>query len=278
MNGFSASDAALEGFQVLRSHWRVVVGWCVFTVLGFVGLVVAAFIAIALVTIGATSPDQAGTLGGAAGGLVLGLGGAAIQWVVLAALYRMCLRPAEPPGAYYLRLSKDEGRLFRLWLTLLFAFVCLITAGFLVVRWLEHFGAAAAGAGTLAFLILMLWLAIRTSLAGPANFATGRFGLADSWRLTRGRFWPLVGMAALAGCLLALIAIVLFVSVAVLQAAIGGFHTLAPVSLSDPQALAERPGAYVLGLIVELAVGPLYLVIGQAPFVAAYQALAAAEG
>jgi hypothetical protein len=93
MNGFSASDAALEGFQVLRSHWRVVVGWCVFTVLGFVGLVVAAFIAIALVTIGATSPDQAGMLGGAAGGLVLGLGGAAIQWVVLAALYRMCLGP-----------------------------------------------------------------------------------------------------------------------------------------------------------------------------------------
>ena len=84
-------------------------------------------------------------------------------------------------------------------------------------------------------------------------------------------------MSVLAGCLLALIAVVLFVSVALLQAAIGGFHTLAPVSLSDPQALAERPGAYVFGLIAELAVGPLYLVIGQTPFVAAYKTLSAAE-
>ncbi|HEY2357408.1 MAG TPA: hypothetical protein VGH86_08150 [Phenylobacterium sp.] len=277
MSGFSASDAALEGFQVLRSHWRVVLGWCVFTLLSFVGLVVAAFIVIALVTINATSKDQASMLGGTAGGLVLGLGGAAIQWMVLAALYRMSLRAGETPGAYYLRLSKDEGRLFGLWFVLLVLFLCLITAGFLAVRWLAHYGAAAAGLGTLAFVLLMLWLAIRTSLAGPANFATGRFGLADSWRLTRGRFWALVGMSVLAGCLLALIAVVLFVSVALLQAAIGGFHTLAPVSLSDPQALAERPGAYVFGLIAELAVGPLYLVIGQMPFVAAYKALSAAE-
>ena len=82
-------------------------------------------------------------------------------------------------------------------------------------------------------------------------------------------------MMAIAGCLLALIAVVLFVAVALLQAAIGGFHTLAPVSLSDPQALAERPGAYVFGLIAELVIGPLYLVLGQTPFLAAYRALSA---
>jgi len=38
MTAFSASDAALEGFQVLRRHWRVVLGWCLFAVLAFVGL------------------------------------------------------------------------------------------------------------------------------------------------------------------------------------------------------------------------------------------------
>ncbi len=277
MNRFSASDAALEGFQVLRSHWRVVLGWCLFTVLGFVGLVVLAFIAIALLTLAVTSTEQANAVGGAVGGLILGLGGVAIQWMVLVALYRLLLRPGEPPGTYYLRLSRDEARLFALWIVILILFACLITAGYLVVRWLAQFGGAAGGIGTLSFLVLVLWLAIRTSLAGPVAFASGRFGLAESWRLTRGHFWALLGMVLLAGCLLGLIAIVLFVVVAVLQAAIGGFHTLAPVSLSDPQALAERPGAYVFGLLAELVLGPLYLVIGQTPFVAAYKALSAKE-
>lgn len=273
MNSFSASDAALEGFQLIHGHWRVVLGWCLFSVVSFVGLVILAFFAIVLVTLGATSPDQANKLGGVTGGLILGLGGAAIQWVVLAALYRMSLRPETQPGLYYLRFSRDEGRLFGLWLTLLVLFVFLMTAGFLVLRWLDGLSPMAGSVGTLAFLAFMVWLAIRVSLAGPANFASGRFGLADSWRLTRRRFWPLFGMILLALCLLALIAIVLFIVTAVVQAAIGGFHTLAPVSLSDPQALAERPGAYVFGLIAELVIAPLYLVIAQAPFVAAYKAL-----
>ncbi len=89
MKAFSASDAALEGFQMLRLHWRVVLGWCLFTVLSFIGLMVLAVIAIAVATTAIRSPDQANTVGGAIGGLVLGLGGAAIQWVVLTALYRV---------------------------------------------------------------------------------------------------------------------------------------------------------------------------------------------
>ncbi|MBS0333940.1 MAG: hypothetical protein JSS35_14320, partial [Proteobacteria bacterium] len=62
---------------------------------------------------------------------------------------------------------------------------------------------------------------------------------------------------------------------AVVQAAIGGFHTLAPVSLADPEALAERPGAYVFALIAELAIAPIYMLIAQAPFLAAYKAITA---
>ncbi|WP_372786820.1 hypothetical protein [Phenylobacterium sp.] len=278
MTRFSASDAALEGFQVLRGHWRVVIGWCLFTVLGFVGLLVLAVIAITLtiaIALAAKAADQNEMAGTAVGGLVLGLGGAAIQWVVLAALYRLTLRPGAPPGTYYLRIGRDEIRLFGLWLVILILSACLITVGYLAVQGLTRLSGAAGGIGTLLFILLMLWLAIRTSLAGPANFATGRFGLVESWRLTRGHVWSLLGMTLLAGCLMALIAIVLFVLVAVLEAAIGGFHTLAPISLSDRQALTDRPGAYVFGLIAELVCGPLYLVIGQTPFVAAYRALSA---
>lgn len=277
MRGFSASDAALEGFQVVRTQWRVVLGWCLFSVVSFVGLVVMAFLAIMVATLAAASREQAGMLGGVVGGLVFGLGGAAIQWVVLTALYRLELRDEAAPGLYYLRFSKDEARLFGLWLTLLAAFVGLMTGGYILLRALEAVSGPAAAVGALAFLAGMVWLAIRVSLAGPANFATGRFGLADSWRLTKGRFWALLGMIVLALCLLVLIAVVLFILTAVVQAAIGGFRSFAPVSLSDPQALAERPGAYVFGLIAELVIAPLYLVIGQTPLVAAYKALSAAE-
>lgn len=277
MNSFSASDAALEGFQVIRANWRVVLGWCLFSVLSFVALLFVAFVVIVMTTLAATSRDQAGLFGGVAGALILGLGGAAIQWVVLAALYRLTLRSEPAPGFYYLRFSRDEGRLFGLWLTILLLFAVVMTLGFLALRWLDHLSGLAAGVGTLAFLAVVVWLWLRISLAGPANFTTGRFGLADSWRLTKGHFWPLLGMVVLALCLLVLIAIVLFVLTAVAQAAIGGFRTLAPVSLSDPQAFAERPGAYAFGLIAELVIAPLYLVIGQTPFVAAYKALTATD-
>jgi len=277
VGAFSASDAALEGFQVVRTRWRLVLGWCLFSVVSFVGLVILAVIGIVVAALAARSQDQANLLGAVIGGFVLGLGGAAIQWVVMAAVYRMELRPATSPGLYYLRFSRDELRLFGLYLTLLVLFVLLMTAGAMLLRGLEQISGLAAAVGTAAYVALMVWLVIRTSLAGPANFALGRFGLADSWRLTKGRFWALFGMILMAVCLLLLIAIVLFIVTALIQAAIGGFHTLAPVSLSDPQALAERPGAYAFALIAELVIAPVYMLIAQAPFLAAYKALVALE-
>jgi hypothetical protein len=277
MGAFSASDAALEGFQVIRSHWRIVLGWCLFALVGYLGLVVLTAVAILIAAFAVSTRDQAGTVGGLIGGVVLGLGGVAVQAMVVTALYRMHIRPAGAPGLFYLRVSRDEGRLLALWAVLLALFAAVMTAGFVALQRLEPFGGLAMTAGTLVFLAVVIWLAIRFSLAGPANFALGRLGLVESWRLTRGRFWALLGMVALAVCLLLLIAVVLFIVTAVIQAAIGGFHTLAPVSLSDRQALMERPGAYVFALIIELAIAPIYLVIGQTPFVAAFEALAPAS-
>lgn len=274
MASFSASDAALEGFQVIRSRWRLVLGWCLFSVVGFVVLLMLAFLGIVAVAVASTTQEEANMLGGAVGAGVLGLGGAGVQWVVLAALYRLELRPEAPPGLFYLRFSRDEARLLGLWLTVVILLGALSFAGFLGALWVQRFSTWGSLGALFVLLAVVVWLGIRLSLAGPANFATGRFGLADSWRLTRGRFWSLFGMLSLAACLFLLIALAVFILTAVIQAAIGGFHTLAPVSLADPEALAERPGAYVFALVAELVLAPIYMLIGQAPFLAAYRALA----
>jgi len=277
MTDFSASDAALEGFQVLRKDWRIVIGWCLFSVIAFVALLIVAFIAITFSTIAATSRDQAGAVGGMIGGVVLGLGGVMVEAAVIVALYRLMLRPQTKPELFYLRISRAEGRLLGLWVVVLVALGALSAAGFFAVRSLTHLGGAAAGAGGVAFLALLLWLTLRFSLAGPANFEGGGLGLAQSWRLTRGRVWPLAGTWLLSFCLLALIAVVLWLVTALLQAAIGGFHSLAPVDLSDREALSERPGAYIFGFLAELVLGPVFWVISQAPYAAIYRRLTGPE-
>ena len=277
MPPFSPSDAALEGFQVLRRHWRVALGWCLFSVVGFVALIVVAFIAILAATLGASSRDQANQIGAVIGGVVFGGGALAIEVMVTVGLYRMLLRPDERPGFFHLRLSRDELRLFGLWLLLLVVFGVLGVAGAYAVSLLGRLGGLAAGLGLIGVVVGLIWLGLRLSLAGPATFDAGRLGLAASWRATRGHVWGLVGMTLLAGCLLALIGVVLWIATFLLQAAIGGFHSFVPVSLSDPQALADRPGAYVFGVVAELVVGPVFWVIGQTPYVAAYCALARPE-
>jgi hypothetical protein len=277
MAAVSASDAALEGFQVLRRHWRVAVGWCLFSVIAFVALVVAAFLAILVATLAVSSRDQANTAGGIIGGLIFGLGAFGVEIMVVGALYRLMLRPETPPGLFYLRISREEARLALLWLIVLVGLGAALTAGYAVVGALGFLGWGGHLAGVIAAGLAILWLALRFSLAGPATLVSGGLGLAQSWRLTRGHVWSLAGATVIAACLFALLAIVVWLAVFFVQAAIGGFHSFAPVSLSDPEALAERPGAYVFGMLAELALGPVFWVIASAPFAAIYRDLTAAR-
>jgi hypothetical protein len=164
--------------------------------------------------------------------------------VFYAAMNRAVLRPQESRFGY-LRLASDELRQLGL-LALLFL---LLTAIYFVVAIvalivLTLIGIASGGLALVILLPLVLgafiFVGVRLSLASPLTFATGRINLAAAWRLTRGRFWPLLGTYFIAFALslvvLALIFVIAVLAVGILS---GGFAGLAMVSQSGLGSAAE---------------------------------------
>lgn len=279
MTPFSPSDAALAGFQVIRGKWRLVAGWSLFNLIALIAATVTAaiLIGVAVAAGAAGSREAAGTIGGAIGALVLGLGAFAIEVMIVAALFRSTLRD-DPPGFLHLRLGPDELRVAAVWLVMLAGSVALLIVG----GW-ATLAAAAAGGGWAGFAVALLaaaalaWLALRFSLAAPVAVAERRLGFARSWRLTRGRVVPLLGMSLLAACLLAMVAVVGWLALVLLVGAVTGFDEIGLLSLSDADAYAQRPALYVSQLAAQFLFAPVLWVLSQAPLVAAYRAFTAED-
>jgi hypothetical protein len=124
--------------------------------------------------------------------------------VLQAALYRAILEPKNS-GFGYLRLGGDELRLALLQVILGILFVVYIIAVcvacgavFLAARQLAQpwLGLADAAAVIVAFC-LTIYVVVRLMLAQPMTFARKRLQIFDSWGVTRGRFWPLLGVLVL---------------------------------------------------------------------------------
>ena len=266
---FSASDAALEGFQMLRTRWRVVVGWGVFNLLALVAMVVITVILGVGIGV-AAGLDEASGAAGIIGGVVGGLVTALIETVLIVGVYRLLLRPADP-GFLHLRLGRDEGRLFLVGLiyicgVALFAGLAMALGGLAG----QAGGMVRVAAGLLA-LVVGGWLALRFGLVGPLSFAEGRIDFARSWRLTKGQVWPLLGMWFLNFCLVMFVWLALYLAVFVLSGLLTGFHGFAPAD--DGEALQSHPGRYLIEAIIPVLALPALLVLSQAPWVAAYRAL-----
>jgi hypothetical protein len=276
MSRFSASDAALEGFRVIREHPRLIAGWAVFNLLALVAMVVLTVIVLLTVGLaaGGGASAAAAQVSGAVGGVVGALGAFLIQAMVVAALYRVLLRPDEP-GFLYLRLGPDELRILGVWLILIVAAVPIVGLAVLGVSAAAQAGFGAAVLVGLALGVGVLLLAQRFVLATVISFAERRIRVIEAWRLTRGHTWSLLGMNLLAGCLAALVAIVAWILLFVTMWALSGFHEFGLATLSDPESLKSQPGRYLFQLAAQLMFAPVISVITQAPLVAAYKALAA---
>src|SRR5215212_6777111 len=119
MAGFSATDAALEGFRVTRERPKALLAWTVFT---FIVSVSGALITLnmpqearaALESLSSEeTPDPSALLQALADLAPLLIFGLAVQRLMDAAVYRVVLRP-EDQRFSYLRLGPDELRLMAL--------------------------------------------------------------------------------------------------------------------------------------------------------------------
>ena len=269
MSSFSPSDAALEGFQALGRHWRAVVGWAGFQVVAMVALGVVMFVLLIGVVPFTASREAASSLGGVVGAVVLGLGGGLVQLVILTGLYRVMLTP-EAPGFMHLRVGADEFRVLGAALLTAVVAVPLVALAIFLGVSVSHVSGA-LGFGVLACLLIAAYaIALRLGLTPVIAFAEKRISLVESWRRTRGQTWRLVGMAVLLLCLIGVVVVVTWLAVFVVGGLLTGFQDL---NLSDRETLSEHPGRFVLQVVVDLVLAPVFLVIAQAPWVAVYKAL-----
>lgn len=272
-------DAALEGFRFTRAHPRAILPWAALSfVAGLVGAAIligsgaqTALGALAQLKVDPTDPATVTpylqALGAAAPGLALK---AVLDFLVFAVLSCSAFRAIfERDGRAKLAFGREELRMMALLLVLVLLNFMILTimSGVTGALTLIAGGPESAG-GRVAFLLgqvasfaLQAIVMVRLALASPMCVADGRWSLAESWRRTRGRFWPMLGafvMAALLYMLVAFLVTQLITPLAALMRGLSAAPRAGLAQLVDPAVLVVQLGiALALGLGVPILAGPL---------------------
>jgi len=287
MTGFSATDAALEGFRITRERPKALLAWTLFC---FAVNVVSVLITVnlpkeardaleSLQSDPSQTPDvnalmQALTVLSPI--LVFGL---AVQCVMAAAVYRIILKPSDEKFSY-LRLGKDELRLMALTLIYLVLGVMMLAAAQIAIG-IVAFIASLFGQTAMAFVFsvaelftlgLFFYVGVRMSLAPVITFDRDRLSILDSWAVTHGQFWRLLGAYVLAVCcvvVVSLLVVMLFGLVAgIVMLSLGGsFADLARIFQPDETTLKTYLNPFMIA----------YMIVGSV-FTAIYYAVIAAPG
>ena len=291
---FSASDAAFEGFRLVRRKPVALIAWALLYAVLSLASVFAMSNAIGLMVewgeraeaLESAEPTQAEVMAvfQGFGEVMLSLAwllpvSLIVGAMLMAAVARAVLNP-RAGGFGYLRLGMDEVRVFVVSLVLCILLFC----GWLAVGLLVGVLAGIAGAtgaswmwlvvvlGGLAGVAAIVWLAVRLSLAVPITVAENRFAIFDSFALTKGRFWPLLGMAVIAFVMVLVISLLAMVVTLPLNL-MTGLESWSFGSNADPEVMAAALDVtnpwVIVNALVEAVVYALTVGVMYAPFAAA---------
>ena len=268
---FSASDAALEGLNLVGRRWRVVLGWAVFNLLALIMVVVTAAVLSTIATAlagGSNVANSPAEMAAGVFGLVCAL---QAQAVIATGVFRLELRP-DQPAFLHLRLGGDEFRLLLIWL------ICI--TGAWAVLWAGMVAGAVSGPGRWAIealaAVLLVYLLLRFALVSPSSFTHRRIDFPQAWRLSRGRVLALLGMTALSLSLIGLVMVAVLVALVAVAFVIGGFSGLAGV-FGGSEGLQAHPAVFLLAFAVEIILTPVLWMLAMAPLAAAYRAFTEGE-
>lgn len=293
---FSPSESAFEGFRIARRSPMAVLIWALFFVVltvaifALVGTQIMGFLQMSegLETGGEPSMEEVSAVMGAYLSMMalifpLSLIAGAVMYT---GVNRAVLRP-EDSRFGYLRLGMDEVRVGVVYLVLsiLGGIVCgLIYAlgvGLAVGAWAALRESSPAVAMLVGFAIgvgalaLILWLVVRYSLAIAITVAERRIAIFDSWSLTKGHFWGLLGMNLLA--LVMAIVVQLLVSIVALPIlffTLGGFENIEALQTMPPAEIFQTMAPFaIVAVLFSGLLSALQAAIMYAPSASAYLGL-----
>lgn len=297
MSAFSATEAALEGFRITRENPKAFLRWAMVSFgVSLLGVLITvsmpAEVREAMATLdGDATPNFAQLFEALLWVSPILVFGLTFQCMMAAAVYRLIFRHDDIRFGY-IRLGRDEIRLMGL--TLIYLGLLIVTlaaltlvAGVIMALVNAIAGASVAvvvgGSAQLFFLGLVLFVAVRLSLAPVITFAERRIAVFQSWTVTRGHFWRLLGAYVLAICcivVISLLAMVLFMAAAgiVVVSTGGQMSDLGAIFNPDQSSLRSYLS---LGMIAYMVLGSivsaLYYAVIAAPGAVAYQQLTSDE-
>ncbi|MBD3832470.1 hypothetical protein [Brevundimonas bullata] len=286
---FPATDCAFEGFRLTRRAPLAVLSWAAAyaVFIGLMFLLVGPHFVTVLSVItemqaqGQTepSPEDIERLAQAYG-VIIGWAmplGLLFSAVISTAIARSVIRPEDRKFGY-LRVGKDELRVLGASLLVSLIMFAVTFAGFMVVT-VATAGAMALPALwlvvvllSLAIIGLLIWLSVRLSLVVPSTFAEGRIMLKPAFAMTGEKvFWPLLGMAIIAGIMAMLVGLLGSAVAAPLSLMVGGSEQLVAMQgASVPSLLSALGPMLAVSLVVQAVLSAAQIVIMYAPFSAAY--------